>query len=57
MNNNNILPDLIEPMKILHAQQQDSFFQIHSDFLKILFLFISIFLVLLGLYNHTNLTN
>jgi hypothetical protein len=48
MNSNNSVktPELVEPMKILHVQQKDSFLTVHHDFLVVVVIFIVlIFLV------------
>ncbi len=52
--NNMIKPELVEPMKILHIQEKDSFFSVHHDFLVIIVIFIVLITIACGIFNRVN---
>ncbi len=54
MNPNNSVktPELVEPIKILHVKQKDSFFSVHHDFLVVIVIFIVLIVIVSSIHSH-----
>jgi hypothetical protein len=55
MNSNNStasIPELVEPIKILHVKQKDSFFAVHHDFLVVIVIFIVLITIVTSVHKH-----
>ena len=54
MNSNNSVktPELVEPIKILHVKQKDSFFSVHHDFLVVIVIFIVLIVIVSSIHSY-----
>lgn len=50
--NNSIVPELVEPIKILHVTQKDSFFSVHHDFIVVIVIFIVLIIIVASVHKH-----
>lgn len=50
--NSTSTPELVEPIKILHVKQKDSFFNVHHDFLIVIVIYIVLITLVLSVHKH-----